>query len=87
MINPINYKVRAISYKNLNNKDIKIINNKDYIEDNNLIKLEIWKYDPSYFIINNIVDILSLYASMNKTMDERIQKELEQLLSKESWYI
>ncbi len=87
MINPINYKVRAISYKNLNNKDIKIINNKDYIEDNNLIKLEIWKYNPSYFIKNNIVDILSLYSSMNKTMDVRIQKELEQLLRNESWYM
>lgn len=86
MISPSRSKNRAISYKNFKNQNIDIVNNEDIIKDNNFIKLEIWKYDPSFFVKNNIVDILSLSFSFIENKDERIEKELEDILRKESWY-
>ncbi|MGD6730483.1 MAG: hypothetical protein ACPKMZ_05365 [Pleomorphochaeta sp.] len=86
MISPSRNKQRAISYVNFINQNIEVINNEDIINDNNYIKLELWKYDPSYFIKNGIVDTLSLYFTLIDNKDERIDKELENLLREESWY-
>jgi hypothetical protein len=86
MISPTHTKNRAISYKNFINQNIDISNNEDIINDNNFIKLEIWKYDPSFFVNKGIVDILSLFVSFIDTRDERIEKELENLLKEESWF-
>jgi hypothetical protein len=87
MLNPTIYKVRAISSNHFKEQNIKVIINEDIIKDSNLVKLEIWKYDPKYFVKNNIVDILSLYLTLKESKDERIEKEIKQLLRKESWYM
>ncbi len=87
MINPIDYKVRAISNKNYINQNISIVKNEDIINDKNLIQLEIWNYDPKLFAKGEIVDILSLYTSLQDIKDERVEKEFDELLKKESWYL
>ncbi len=87
MMNPTNQKIRAISSKNFNNQNIRVINNEDIIKDNNLVKLEIWKYDPKFFAKNNTIDNLSLYLTLKDSKNERIENELEQLLRSESWYM
>jgi len=51
--------------------------------------LEVWKYDPIKLTGNlslGIVDPLSLYLSLKNNPDERIQIELEKLISRQPWY-
>jgi len=87
MLNPPNHKVRAISSNNFTEQNIRVIINEDIIKDANLVQLEIWNYNPKYFVKNNTVDILSLYLTLKESKDERIEKEIQQLVRKESWYM
>lgn len=86
MINPPNYKVWAINKEYLNNKDLEIIKNKDIIKDENLLELQVWEYNPKLFTKNDIVDIVSLYATLKEENGERIEQALEEVLEGEIWY-
>lgn len=86
MINPPNYKVRAINEGYLNNKDLEIVKNKDIIKDEKLVELQIWEYNPKLFTKKDIVDTMSLYASLKEENDERIEQALEEVLRGEIWY-
>lgn len=86
MINSPNYKVRAITKEFLNNKDLEIVKNKDIIKDEKLVELQIWEYNPKLFTKKDIVDTMSLYASLKEENDERIEQALEEVLLGEIWY-
>lgn len=47
--------------------------------------IEIWRYDPHLFAMGKTVDKLSLYLSLRDSQDERIQIELEHLISEIKW--
>jgi hypothetical protein len=47
--------------------------------------VEVWRYDPKLLGNNNIVDILSLYLSLRDTSDERVHKEINQLMKDKQW--
>lgn len=51
----------------------------------NLVKLELWKYDPKKFARNGMVDPVSLYMTFVDNMDERIEGALEELLEEYKW--
>ncbi len=87
MINPPGHKVRAIYDENLNKNDLEIIKNKDIIKDEKLLELQIWKYNPKIFTKKDIVDPASLYVSLEKENDERIEQALEEVLRDEIWYM
>lgn len=87
MINPPRHKIRAIHEDNLNKKDLEIIKNRDIIKDEKLFELQIWKYDPGIFAKEDLVDIASLYASLEKEKDERIEQTLEEVLRDTTWYM
>lgn len=87
MINPPGHKVRAIHSEDLNKNNLEIINNKDIIKDKKLIELQIWEYEPKFFTMKDIVDNVSLYASLKKENDERIEQALEEVLRGEEWYM
>lgn len=53
--------------------------------DNKAIFLELWKYDPSLFAVNNEVDPVSLFMSLSGNSDERVQGELEEYLEDFKW--
>lgn len=42
-------------------------------------RVEIWRYDPNILATGNTVDPLSLYLSLQKSNDERVQIELDNL--------
>jgi hypothetical protein len=46
--------------------------------------LEVWKYAPGLLAENHFVDPLSLYLTLKDTEDERVQIEIEKLIS-ELW--
>ena len=43
-------------------------------------RMETWKYDPSILARSGIADPLSLYLSLRHSADERVQKEIENLI-------
>lgn len=45
-----------------------------------IVKIEVWKYDPTIFMVDNCVDRLSLYLSFAKDNDERTEESLEELM-------
>jgi len=50
------------------------------------VKMEGWAYEPKLLGDNSNVDVLSLYLSLRDSHDERIQKELEELIQGVHWY-
>ena len=86
MINPPRHLVRAISQKQFDIANLKIIRNTDIIKDESLVELEIWTNDPKQFTDNNYVDYMSLYASLREIKDERIEQALEEILRGEGWF-
>lgn len=86
IINPPGYPIRAIGRNQFNNQKIEIVKNKDLINDSRLVELQIWDYDPKLFSDNKYVDLLSLYATLKKENDERVQQALENILRGELWY-
>jgi hypothetical protein len=49
------------------------------------IEIEIWKYDPTLFARDGVVDPLSLHLSLQDTKDERVEKAIGNLLEKFQW--
>lgn len=86
MINPPGHKVRAIYASALNIKDLEVVKNIDIINDEKLLELEVWEYDPKLFTNKGIVDKVSLYSSLKNENDERIEQALEEVLRDETWY-
>ncbi len=85
-LNPPRYKVRAMCEENLHDSDIEIVTNAEIIQDEKLVELQIWGYDPKPFTNNLIVDPVSLYASLQEEQDERIEQAFEEVLEAEKWY-
>lgn len=85
-INPSPHPIVAIDKNKLNKEQVEIINNRDFIQDNKFIEVELWEYDPGLFSNNQCVDILSLHASLQEDLDERVEIALEEVLEGESWY-
>lgn len=87
MINPPGHPVMAVYRNQLNNDQIEIIKNKDFIKDTQLVELQVWDYDPKLFSDKHHVDLLSLYASLKEENDERVEQALEEVLGGEPWFM
>lgn len=48
-------------------------------------KLEVWNYSPKLFAHNKVVDKLSLFLSLKKTKDERVESALEKMMENMEW--
>lgn len=86
MLNPPRHKVRAMYIDNFDKESQKIIENQDIINDQNLLELELWTYDPYLFAEGNRLDVASLYASLRENNDERIEQALKEVLRGMTWY-
>lgn len=51
----------------------------------NCVQLELWKYPPNLFAVDEKVDPVSLYCSLRSTPDERVEGELETMLETIEW--
>lgn len=74
------YAVSAEVYKQLKRNHELITENKKYGQ----IALEVWKYDPNILGVQGNVDPISLYLSLQKNENERVQQALEQMIN-ELW--
>jgi hypothetical protein len=55
------------------------------IEDEGTCQLQLWHYDPALFATAGRVDPFSLYLSLQKERDERVQAALEEMMEKLAW--
>lgn len=54
-------------------------------EDEDIVNVQLWKYDPCLFAQNGCVDPISLLCSLQDDEDERIEMALEELQEKMNW--
>lgn len=85
MMNPPRHKVRAIDKKKFSNIAKEDIVDPNWELDEEIIELEVWKYNPDLFAVNNRVDIISLSLSLKDLEDERINIELMELMEVMEW--
>ena len=84
MLNEPKIPVRAV-YKG--RKDIKNLQDIDvrWNTDKNVIHLELWKYDPTLYENNGVVDPVSLYMCFENNVDERIEGAIKDYLEDYQW--
>ena len=70
----------AVTKKEL--KTLAIVTDKQFGEN----EIQVWKYNPKILSTEGVVDKLSLYLSLKDNEDERIQIELERLISEISFH-
>ncbi len=57
----------------------------ELIEDDDYIEIELWKYNPSIYAADEMVDIVSLVQSLKDTEDERVEMQLEEMMEEYRW--
>lgn len=78
-LNPPGLEERAV-YKGNEIVDQLVSVDARYEEWDKCLKIQLWKYNPSYFAINGCVDPVSLACTFIGTEDERIEMGIEELL-------
>lgn len=79
MINPS--KLRNVAMDKTTAKNHVFEKKDERWEDNTeLVRLELWKYDPKLFAKEEVVDPISLYMTLNDTEDERVEEALEEMM-------
>ena len=56
-----------------------LIKGYDYVE------IELWKYNPLTYAIDELVDIVSLVQSLKKVEDERVEMQIEEMIEEYRW--
>ena len=87
MINPSDVPVYACWKKDALVNDVKIIDEPSWNDSDDMVKLELWDYDPKKLSEGKTVDIVSLYCSLMNNNDPRIQKEMEDILEDFEWQL
>lgn len=64
--------------------DLKEIDEK-WADGDSLFRMELWKYDPTLFSRDGIIDPASMAVSMEAVQDERVQGELEEFMEGILW--
>lgn len=77
--------VRACYDKDDRINGIELIEDDRWMENDQLVKLEIWKYDPVLLCDGETVDILSLGLSLAEMIDERVEGEMQRVLEEKGW--
>lgn len=76
-LNPPEHFIRAMQITKFKNLNIETVEAENITGFENLIELQLWEYDPHLFKYWEIVDIASLYATLNEVKDERVEQALE----------
>ena len=80
MLNSPRYSVRAISSKQMSAHHFTITKDPGAFPAQDIIELQLWRYDPLLFCKDDVVDPISLYASLKEVKDERVIQALEEMV-------
>ena len=53
--------------------------------DNDYVEIELWKYNPSIYTADEMVDIVSLVQSLKDVEDERVEMQIEEVMEEYKW--
>ena len=53
--------------------------------DNAYVEIELWKYNPSVYTSDQMVDIVSLVQSLKDVEDERVEMQIEEIMEEYKW--
>lgn len=84
MLNSPQRPIVAVSKINSMIKNIVAIDEK-WEYQGEVYQLEIWKYNPLLFAVDNMVDPVSMLMCLQDCMDERVQGELEDYMEELKW--
>ena len=84
MLNAPEIPIIALDKKNELVRTIKQIDLRWQTEEN-VIQIELWKYDPGMFMKQGIVDPISLAMTFKDTMDERIDEAIDEYMEGYKW--
>ena len=77
--------IRACYEKEELLSSLELIDDDRWENNNELVCLELWKYDPQIISAGDIVDIISMYLLLADTYDERVQGELQNAMEDKGW--
>ena len=80
MLNSPRYSVRAISSKQMSAHHFTITKDPGAFPAQDIIELQLWRYDPLLFCKDDVVDPISLYASLKEVKDERVIQALKTIV-------
>lgn len=86
MINPPDHPLMAMERNKLHEGQLEIVKNKDLIKDSQLVELELLDYELRLFSDKDHIDVVSLYASLKESVDERVGQALGGDLRGVTWY-
>lgn len=55
------------------------------LKDNDYVEIELWKYNPSVYASDEMVDIVSLVQSLKDVEDERVEMQIEDITEEYNW--
>ena len=84
MLNEVSVSVRAAWKADIRNEDLSEVDIR-WEPNVNVVQLELWKYDPSRFMKDGLVDPVSLAMSFENNADERIEGAVEEYLEEYAW--
>lgn len=77
--------IKACHEKDERLSSIELFDDDKWENNGELIRLELWKYDPKIVCDSDSVDIISLSLSLANTYDERVQGELQDAMEAQGW--
>lgn len=77
--------IRACYEKDVRLSLLELIEDDRWENNRELVRLELWKYDPGLLSTGDIVDMISMALSLSDTNDERVQGELQSVMEDKGW--
>ena len=85
MLSPPPMVIRACSERDIRSMNLSTVGDDRWIDNDDYLMLEIWKYDPTKLSDSDTIDLLSLNLSLLSEEDERVRGELETLMEGYRW--
>ena len=85
MLNPPKCMVYAMDKKRLKEIPQEAIVKPQFVLGNDYVEIELWKYNPSAYVMDGMVDVVSLVQSLKDVDDERVEIQIEEVMEECKW--
>ena len=85
MLNDPKCMVYAMDKKRLKEIPQEAIVKPQFVLGNDYVEIELWKYNPSAYMMDDMVDVVSLVQSLKDVDDERVEMQIEEVMEEYRW--
>lgn len=85
MLNDPKCMVYAMDKKRLKEIPQEAIVQPQFVLGNDYVEIELWKYNPSAYMMDDMVDVVSLVQSLKNVDDERVEMQIEEVMEEYRW--